>query len=126
MSKKYFDATRAVELIGLRTKEVEVPGEDGAFVIVREMTAMDFAELGARQVANGEMVAVEENFVKLFPDIIARCVLDGDKNPIFTPGQVSMISAEYTEWLTTLAMTAVELSGLTVVESDENAPEKNV
>lgn len=127
MSKKYFDALGVSNLVGTRTREIEVPDQDGAVVIVREISAQDFTELGARYAQPGKTEITGEEFAKLYPDIIARCVLDGDKNPVFTAGQARQIKFEYLEWMTSLAMAALELAEIMVIDKDkdEDSTEKN-
>lgn len=126
MSKKYFDATRVTDLLGIRTEEMEVPGQDGAVVIVREVSAQDFTEIGARFAQVGRTEISGEEFVQLYPDIISRCVLDGNGDSVFTKGQAARIRFEHLEWLTSLAMKALELADITVSGDDEDeSAEKN-
>ncbi len=123
-SKKYLTALGVPDLMGIRTKEIPVPGQDSV-VIVREISAQDFTELGSRFVQSGKTEISGEEFAQLYPGIIARCVLDGDSNPVFTEGQARRVRFEYLEWMTTLAMTALQLADIAVTEDEEGEPEKN-
>jgi hypothetical protein len=126
MSKKYFDATGVSDLLGIRTKEVPVPGQDGAVVVVREISAQDFTVLGSRYAQPGKTEITGEEFAKLYPGIISRCVLDGEGNPVFTEGQARRIKFTHLEWMTGLALAALELAEIVVTdENGEGDAEKN-
>lgn len=124
MSKKMFlNAFGVPALLGLRTKEIEVPGQPDVFVMVQEIGAMDLAELGAELSSeeNSNVISAVQ-LARVAPDIIARCVKDGDGNPIFTRGQAQHIKAEYATWAMELVQAALELSEFTVTEDEQ---EKN-
>ncbi len=124
MSKKMFlNALGIPALLGLRTKEIEVPGQPNVFVIVQEIGAMDLAELGAglSSEENSNVISAVQ-LARVAPDIIARCVKDGDGNPVFTRGQARCIKAQSATWAMELVQVALELSEFTVTEDEQ---EKN-
>ncbi len=130
--KMYLNKLGIPALLGMRTKDVEVPGQPGVFVVVRELSAMDMTELGTplaaagnmQTNADGEKTISPDAMVKLYPAIIARCVVDYDGNPVFTEGEASRISYQYMEWITELVMTAMQLGGI-IPDDDEEQPAKN-
>lgn len=122
MSKKMFlNALGVPSLLGLKTEEVEVPGQPDVFVVVRELSAQDFAELGVKFAQEGKTELTAEEIVQMYPGIVTRCVTDGNGDPVFTEGQVRRIRQEFADWMFGLALTALELSEIVV----QDEPEKN-
>lgn len=83
------------------------------------ITAYQEAGIGAD---NADQGAVAKVLIPMFPEIVADClfeVVDGKAVPVFGPADIDDLSDKSGEVLQTIAMKAIELSGLGAGAVDE-------
>jgi len=123
---------------GIRTQEVPVP-EWGGVVLVRELTAIQAAELGLFAVSDDGRISMDGDkldrdsvsvteLVAMFPRVVAACVVDEDLNAVLSIDDVRAMGARSSAPIQRIAEIALNISGLSDTETDdesEDSPPKN-